>query len=104
MRLIFLFLSIFFFSCHKEDSCKSCNTEQGYVDAIVLDTGPLASDGCGWVVRIGNDQYYHPDALNAEFMQNNLNVKICYELTTDQFHCGIAGSGMPVIHVLEIRK
>lgn len=104
MRLIFLIVSILFFSCHKEDSCKNCKTEKGYVDATILDTGPLASDGCSWVVRIGDDLYYHPDALNTAFMQNNLNVRICYELTADQFHCGIAGNGMPVIHVLEIRK
>jgi hypothetical protein len=56
------------------------------------------------VVKIGADQYYHPDTLGSEFKQNELNVKICYELATDKFHCGLAGIGMPVIHVLGIRK
>jgi hypothetical protein len=56
------------------------------------------------VVKIGADQYYHPDTLGAEFKQNDLDVKICYELRTDKFYCGIAGTGMPVIHVLKIKK
>ena len=97
-------LLVFFFSCSKKNSCETCTTEQGYVNATIVDSGPLESDGCGWVVKTGDDQFYHPDVLKPSFRQNGLAVKICFENTADQFHCGIAGAGMPVIRVLDIRK
>lgn len=103
MKLSFLVLLFLLFSCKKDRSCV-CNTETGFKDATILYTGPVEGDGCDWVVKIGDDQYYHPDTLGSEFKQNELNVKICYKLATDKFHCGLAGIGMPVIHVLGIRK
>ena len=104
MKLSFLALVFLLFSCRKDKSCEVCNTETGFKEATILFTGPIATDGCDWVVKIGADQYYHPDVLDAEFKQNELKVKICYELATDKFQCGIAGIGMPVIHVLKIKK
>ncbi|MGZ8556870.1 MAG: hypothetical protein ACXWWC_00980 [Chitinophagaceae bacterium] len=104
MKLSFLALVFVLFSCKKDRLCKACNTESGFKDATIIYTGPIETDGCDWVVKIGTDQYYHPDVLNDEFKQNELDVKICYELATDKFHCGIAGTGMPVIHVLKIKK
>ncbi len=104
MKLSFLALVFLLFSCKKDRSCETCNAETGFKDATILYTGPVAGDGCDWVVKIGEDQYYHPDTLDDEFKQNDLNVQICYEVTADKFHCGIAGNGMPVIYVLKIKK
>jgi len=100
MKLSILALVIFFFSCGKDRSCENCYSD----DATVLNSGLVAADGCGWVIKIDSDQYYHPDVLSAEFMQNNLPVKISYELTSDKFFCGIAGTGLPVIHLVKIEK
>lgn len=104
MKLSFFALVFLLFSCKKDRSCEVCNNETGFKDATILYTGPVAGDGCDWVVKIGADQYYHPDTLGTAFKENELNVKICYELATDKFHCGLAGIGMPVIHVLSIKK
>jgi len=104
MKLSFLALVFLLFSCKKDRSCEACDNNNGFKDATIIYTGPFETDGCDWVVKIGTDQYYHPDVLDAEFKQNELNVKICYELAADKFHCGIAGTGMPIIHVLGIRK
>jgi hypothetical protein len=104
MKLSFLALIFLLFSCKKDRSCEACDTENGFKDAIILYTGPIEGDGCDWVVKIGADQHYHPDKLGTEFKENELNVKICYELTTDEFRCGIAALPMPVIQVLAIKK
>ena len=103
-KFLVLVLAGLLFSCTKDRLCSDCDTETGFVDATILDAGPLESDGCGWVVKIGDDQYFHPDALEGEFRENNLRVKICYELTKDDFRCGIAALPMPVIHVIGIKK
>ncbi len=104
MKYCLLVLVIIFASCNKDKSCKVCNSEQGYIDAVILNTGPIEVDGCSWVVKIGTDNYYHPDMLKDEFKQNDLNVKICYTLTSDKFICGIAAQSMTVIHIQDIRK
>ena len=104
MKLSFLALVLLLFSCEKDRSCDACKAESGFKNATIVYTGPFESDGCDWMVQIGGDKFYHPDALDNEFKQNGLDVKICYELTTDEFRCGIAASVMPVIHVLKIKK
>lgn len=104
MKLSFIALIFLLFSCKKDKSCEGCDSENGFKDAVILYTGPVEGDGCDWVVRIDADQYYHPHGLSAEFKQNELGVKICYETMADKFHCGVAGTGMPVIHILKIKK
>lgn len=94
---------ILLFSCKKDRSCESCNGGIGYKDAVIIYTGPVATDGCDWVVSI-DDKHYHPDNLGDGFKQNETSVKICYELTADKFHCGVTGAGMPVIKVLAMKK
>ena len=104
MRLSFLAFVFLLFSCKKDRSCQACNNETGFVDATIIYTGPVETDGCDWVVKIGADQYYHPDELDNKFKQNDLAVKICYEPVADKFHCGLAGTGISVIHVLGIKR
>ena len=91
---------VFFISCKKEKSCESCDP----VQATIIDAGVVAADGCDWVVKTADNVYYHPDALPDSFKINNLAITISYQLTGDTFHCGLAGTGIPVIHVINIKK
>lgn len=102
MKWSLLIIGLLLFSC-KKDRCEACKAKD-YVDATIIFSGPVATDGCDWVVKIGDAQYYHPESLPSGYMQNELAVKICYEITGEQFHCGLAGTGMPVIRVTDIRK
>jgi hypothetical protein len=104
MKLNFLALLFLLFSCNKDRSCEGCDNNTCFKDATILYTGPVAGDGCDWVIRIGTNQLYHPDLLAEEFKENELPIKLCYELTTDEFRCGIRASVMPVIHVVKIKK
>lgn len=101
---IIALLFIFLLSCKKDRSCGSCDTEAGFVNATIFNGGPIEADGCGWLIKIGEDKYYHPDQLADEFKQDNLSVKICYEASTEKFICGLGGLNMPVINIISIRK
>lgn len=103
MKWSLLVLVIFLLSCKKDRSCETCNSGNGFKDAVIIYTGPVATDGCDWVVNIDNKDY-HPDNLGNEFKQNEMSVKICYELTADKFNCGFTGAGMPVIKVIAVKK
>jgi len=93
---------LFLTSCVKDKSCDDPSHQRG-VDAIIQWTGPVPTDGCDWNVVV-NSQRFHPDNLDAEFQQNDLNVVIDYKLTDDKFYCGLAPTPMPVIHILSIKK
>jgi len=60
-------------------------------DATIIDMGPVATDGCGWKVKI-DTTYYHPTNLPDAYKQNNLKVKVSYNLLNSKFQCGIAAN------------
>ena len=65
--------------------------------------GPVATDGCGWLIKTDATHTYQPDILDPVFQQDQLPVKIIYELTSDNFTCGISGLQIPIIHVVDIK-
>ena len=103
MKYYTILMMFFCFSCAKDKSCESCIDTHLYKNATIIYGGPVTSDGCGWLVKIDDTHTYHPDVLNTAFQQDQLPVKINYELTTDTFICGIAGLQIPVIHVRDIK-
>lgn len=104
MKWYLVVLAVVLFSCKKDKSCEKCNSETGFVEATVIYSGPMEADGCGWLVKVGADHYYHPRELDSDFRQNELAVRICYETTGDKFICGIGALGIPVIDILSIEK
>ena len=74
--------------------------------ALVVFTGDLAVDGCGWLIKIDDNTegYYHPDKLADNLKVDSLSVKITYSHTKQKFNCGFisAGGGLPVIHISSI--
>ena len=107
MKYFFVLILFFSCSCTKDKSCESCKPETGdttYKNATVVFGGPLETDGCGWLIKIDSTHTYHPDALNSLFEQDQLKIKIAYDLTTDKFTCGVAGLQIAVIHVIDIKQ
>jgi hypothetical protein len=47
--------------------------------------------------------FYHPDHLDASFLHDQLKVKIVYNLTSGEFHCGWSAIRQ-VIYVVDITK
>ena len=61
-------------------------------DAVILDLGDPALDGCGWVTRItfGNQvRDYSPDSIPAELMVDQLEISLKYYIGESQQTCGL---------------
>jgi hypothetical protein len=99
MKLLFVTVIFSFFSCNKEYSCENCLPNR-IANATVINSGPVASDGCGWLIKI-DSTLYHPEVLDAAFQQENLPVKITDELSTDTFQCGFRNL-LPIIRLKTI--
>jgi hypothetical protein len=107
MKYFFVLIIFLSFSCTKEKSCESCKPETSdttYKNATVIFGGPVETDGCDRVIKIDSTHTYHPDALSSSFKQDQLKVKIAYDLTIDKFICGVTGLQIPVIHVIDIKQ
>ncbi len=106
MKYLFVFVVCVAFSCKKNQdySCKACTSESKKDDALIVDGGLLAGDGCGWLIHLPDSVYYHPDVFDTSFQHNGLPVKINYQFTSEAFTCGINAMHIPVIHVNSIIK
>lgn len=93
MRKIALFVSILFLSF-------SCNKEKA-VSGTVLDYGPLAVDGCGWVIQVG-EGIFHPTNLDPQYQIDNLKIKFNYKLLGSDFYCGLLPTIYEEIEILSI--
>jgi len=89
-------LAVLLFAGCKKKACSSLTS-----NGIVLDQGPVAADGCDWVIQLDNGVSYHPHALSTAFQVNNKPVKLCYTLTSDTFLCGW-NVKIGVIHIEDI--
>ncbi|MFN8288081.1 MAG: hypothetical protein U0V74_15100 [Chitinophagales bacterium] len=56
-------------------------------EGLVHYTGPLAGDGCDWLINI-NGVDYHPKSLSVSFQQDSMIMSMDYQLTGDTFLCG----------------
>lgn len=82
--LLVAFSTITFIACKKNDQYAAVTT-----DAVVLNSGAPAADGCGWIIRIPvTDSIYSPVNLTNEYKVNNLKVRIKYKPLTTKFSCG----------------
>jgi hypothetical protein len=107
MRKIVLFLPklLIAFFVMIVPSCKK-NAATMNADAIVINTGPVEADGCGWLIKIkSNGVEYSPTNLTAAFQKDSLQVNVSYTLLTTKFGCGnIAGfGGVPQIKIESIK-
>ena len=93
-----------------EADCAGATYIEGFcsrtIEAIVLDMGDIALDGCGWVVQFELDGIptdHRPDILEEEFMEDGLNIELTYKPTFDSSPCGFSDM-IPVVEVIEMKK
>jgi len=101
LLILDLALSIIYISSCKKDESKF--TE----DATVIYTGPLAADGCGWLIKsAATDSTYSPKNLAASFQVDGLKIHVSYDKLKTRYHCGqIANSpGITQITIKSIKK
>src|SRR5882757_9145003 len=88
-------------SCKKENGGKSVTAT---ANALIFDSGPVAADGCGWLVKIDSN-VYHANNLPLEYQQNNLAVNVSFEKIESGFQCSMDPKNiLPAIHITNIVK
>lgn len=99
-----LLKALLFFSLLTAVALSSCKKDGEIVliEATVINAGAVASDGCGWVIRI-NDVNYSPVNLDDKFKESGLEVKINYDKLSSKFTCGW-GQKIDEIKLLEINR
>lgn len=82
-------------------SFTACDKDENEAYAYVINLGPEALDGCGWVLRIDNVDY-SPVNLSTEFQQDSLYVEVEYDLLESKHVCGLQATEIPEIEIEEI--
>jgi len=103
--VIYLMLLITIASgCKKENNGNTKAKTSGVGNAMIVNTGPIAADGCGWLVKIDSN-FYHADNLPVQFQKDNLNVNIDYNPSTSKFQCSTNPNNLiSVIHLNSINN
>lgn len=76
----------------------SCNKDKDMTNATVIDTGDIASEGCGYILKLDDGSELRPMYLPTAFQHNGFKVKVKYSTNNEQFVCKVA----PVNKVYEM--
>jgi hypothetical protein len=95
--MLFVFALFFMQSCNDDPGPKYFTK-----DAVVIDAGARAADGCDWVISI-DDSSFHPINLDDQYKINNLRIRVTYKYDETSFFCGFANMKMQSIYIKEIQ-
>ena len=85
-------------------ACSEKENETKWIEAIAVDLGNPAVDGCGWAIKISNTVYI-PDSLDEPYKQDGLKVMIIYENTSQTYQCpGFSDVVYDKIIIKQIKK
>ncbi len=99
MRATFLSIALVLMliasSCKKLDSISVPVT----ANATVINSGPIAADGCGWLIRLNDSTEFSPINLSADFQQDNLKVNVAYTQLTTRTSCGMLAGDPGILQI-----
>jgi hypothetical protein len=97
--MLITFLTIIITSCKK--STNPVTTTPLQTNAVIINTAPIAADGCGWLVKInGTNEVYSPVNLSSMYQKDSLKVNITYHVLSTKLSCGmLAGGGVTQIQL-----
>jgi hypothetical protein len=99
-----LFVAVTLLLISVDLSCKKDNTGHIATNAIIINSGPVAADGCGWLVKInGTNEEYSPINLSATYQTDSLKVSITYHVLTTKLSCGSFSGGITQIQLNAIK-
>lgn len=68
----------------------SCNKDKNLVKATVVDTGDLASGGCGYLLKLeGEDKPVRPNNLPTAYMHDGYKVKVKFDRDGEGGVCSV---------------
>ena len=80
-------------------SCSQNDT----TNATIYDYGPIAADGCGWVVEIGSEIFKPSEELPSAFQVDSLEVEIKYKELNSKAACGLQPDAFTEIEIKSIK-
>ena len=81
----------------------SSNPEKDLVKATVIDSGDIAKNGCGYLLRLENGTEFKPNYIPSAYQSHGLRVKVKYNTKGEQEIC-IQHPNNKVFEVVEIAK
>ena len=78
----------------------ACNKQKSK-DGVVKDYGPIALDGCGWVIEV-NGEVYSPTNLDSVYQSNDLNITFDFKKLKSTIKCGLQADVYDQIEILKI--
>lgn len=96
---IAFFFALFFLGCNDRIVEPYVISGRG----LVYDSGPLAVDGCDWLISTDTNLTFHPSELPTEFLIDSLAVVFTYSPTNEDFTCGW-GQKLPIINIVSIER
>lgn len=59
----------------------ACNKDRNYTRAVILDSGDVTLEGCGYLLLLENGEEKKPVALPSAFQHNGIEVLVKYNET-----------------------
>lgn len=98
-RILFALVALSF-------SWTSCQKDKDLKEAIIVDTGDIAQGGCGYVVRLVEDQReLMPEYLPSAYRHDGYKVLVRYHTRDEQTVCEVhpINQVYQIIEIAEIR-
>ena len=81
----------------------ACNKTTSLTAAQVIYSGPIALDGCGWLIETAQETYM-PELLDSSFQIDSLQIFINYDLLGFRSACGLVPDAFETIEITHIEK
>jgi hypothetical protein len=98
---IVILLTLTVSSCKKLENSTPPKTLK--TNAIIVNSGEIAADGCGWLIRLNDQTEFSPVNLSADFQHDNLKVSITYTQLNTNTYCGMLANN-PSIRQVKINN
>src|SRR5690606_408015 len=68
----------------------ACNKDRNYTHAMILDSGDVTTEGCGYLLLLENGEEKKPVSLPSAFQHNGIQVLVKYNETGIRDTCEFA--------------
>lgn len=82
----------------------ACNPDKKMVEAVVLDTGDITADGCGYLLVLPDSALLKPVQLDATYRHNNLPVLVEYTFSGVRDTCDFGPKVFEMVTINRIKR
>lgn len=84
----------------------SCNKDKDFKSAVVIDTGDISTNGCGYLLKMDDNSQQRPINLPSAFQHDGLKVKVKYHSKDSVIFCNAVDTTytLPTVVVDDIKR